>query len=89
MKKQKKMLFDNKTLKKTTDLAGFLHTIADKIAQKKVVIQENGNEICIELPEELTLQMKAKEVASKKGVKHSVILKFGWMDVTNSNFEIK
>lgn len=89
MKKQKKMLFNNKSLKKSTDLAGFLHTIADKIADKKIVIQENGNEICIELPEELMLHIKAKEVASKKGVKHSVTIKFKWMDVTNSNFEIK
>ena len=89
MKKQKKMLFNNKSLMKSTDLAVFLHTIADKVAEKKIVIQEEGNETCIELPEELIFQMKAKEATSKKGIKHSVALKLKWTDRTNGKFEIK
>jgi len=89
MKKQKKVLFNNKSLKKSTELAELLHTMADKVAEEKIVFQDGGNETCIELPEEVIFQIKAKEVTSKRGIKHNVSLKLKWMGRNGGKFEIK
>jgi amphi-Trp domain-containing protein len=81
MKKFKNILVKDKSLKTTEEVAKFLHTLADRIAEKKVKFAQGEVETEVELPDNLCFSVKAREKElRKKGLTRKLTFRLFWSD---------
>jgi amphi-Trp domain-containing protein len=78
---KKKKLFKSKERKNRVDVSSFLHQLADKIALGQVVFKQGSDEITLELPHSMVLEVDVEDKPKKvKGVKHTIELEMVWFD---------
>lgn len=74
-------LFKSENPMSRTDLSEFLHQIADKIAVGNVVLRQGANEITLDLPTRVILEIQVEdEDKGTKGIQHSLELEIKWFD---------
>jgi amphi-Trp domain-containing protein len=74
-------LFKSKERMNRPDVSAFLHQLADKLAQGSIVLRKGGEEISLELPHNLILEIQVEDEDKKaKGVQHSLELEIKWFD---------
>jgi amphi-Trp domain-containing protein len=89
MGKEKK-LFKSEERKKRSEVSEFLHQIADKIEEGRVVLRQAGEEITLELPYNLILDVQVEDEDKKnKGIQHSLELEIKWFDDDQSSGPLK
>ena len=80
MGKEKK-LFKSKESKSRDEASAFLHQLADKISHGRVILRQGDDELVLDLPGQLVLEVQAEdENKGKKGVQHSLEIEFKWFD---------
>jgi amphi-Trp domain-containing protein len=79
-------LFKSEERKNRSDVSAFLHQIADKIEEGRVVLRKPGEEITLEMPHQLILEIQVEDEDKKgKGIQHSLEIEIKWFDDDRSS----
>ena len=74
-------LFKSQERKSRTDVSHFLHQLADKISEGKVILSQGAQEMVLELPQNLILELQVEdEEKGRKGIQHSLEVEIKWFD---------
>ena len=74
-------LFKSEERKSRSDLSTFLHQLADKISEGRIVLRQGQEEITLEPPQSLILEIQVEdEDKRKKGIQHSLAVEVKWFD---------
>lgn len=72
------VLFKSEEKRSVQEVAGFLRELADKIAAQQVILQQGENEITLNLPAQITLEVKAEEEDKKTRTQRSLEVELEW-----------
>ena len=74
-------LFKSEERKNRSDVSTFLHQLADKVSEGKVVLRQGQEEITLQLPGSLILELQVEDEDKKsKGTQHSLEVEIKWFD---------
>jgi amphi-Trp domain-containing protein len=74
-------LFKSQDRKSRADVSNFLHKLADKISNGKVVLSQGADDITLQLPDNLILEVQVEdEEKGAKGIQHSLEVELKWFD---------
>ena len=74
-------LFKSEERKSRSDVGAFLHQLADKISEGQVVLRQGQEEIALQLPHNLILEVQVEdEDKGAKGIQHSLEVEIKWFD---------
>ncbi|MFO8083457.1 MAG: amphi-Trp domain-containing protein [Desulfobacterales bacterium] len=79
MGKEKK-LFKSEEQKTRAEISEFLHQIADRIEQGEVILRQAKEEIRLEMPHHLILEIQVEDETKSKGIQHSLEIEIKWYD---------
>ena len=84
-------LFKSQERKSRADVSNFLHQLADKISNGSVVLSQGGEDLALQLPENLILEVQVEdEEKGTKGIQHSLEVEIKWFDNEQSgSLELK
>jgi amphi-Trp domain-containing protein len=74
-------LFKSEEKKSRSEVAAFLHQLADKVGEGQVVLRQGKQEIMLELAHNLILEIQVEDEDKKrKGIQHSLEVEIKWFD---------
>jgi amphi-Trp domain-containing protein len=74
-------LFKSEERKNRSELSAFLHQLADKIEEGQVVLRQGQEEITLQFPRSLILEIQVEDEDKKaKGIQHSLEVEIKWFD---------
>ena len=74
-------LFKSEERKNRADVSNFLHQLADKISKGKVILSQGNDELLLQLPQNLILEVQVEdEEKGAKGIQHSLEVEIKWFD---------
>ena len=74
-------LFKSEESKKRAEVSEFLRQIAERIAKGEVVLRQGTEELALQIPENLILEVQAEDEDKKtKGIQHSLEIEIKWFD---------
>ncbi|WP_299482240.1 amphi-Trp domain-containing protein [uncultured Roseibium sp.] len=74
-------LFRSKESKSRADAVGFLRGIADRIEAGTLTLRQGAEEISLEFPDQIVLELKVEdEESASKGTEHSLEIELKWYD---------
>ena len=74
-------LFKSEESKNRTEVSAFLHQIADRIANGEVVLRQGQEELVLQFPTNLILEVQVEDEDKKtKGIQHSLEIEIKWFD---------
>ena len=74
-------LFKSEERKSRLDVSAFLHQLADKISSGQDVLSQGQEEITLQLPQNLILEVQVEDEDKKsKGIQHSLEVEIKWFD---------
>lgn len=74
-------LFKSEERKSRTDVSSFLHQLADKISEGKVVLSQGAEDVILEIPQNVILEVQVEdEEKGRKGIQHSLEVEITWFD---------
>lgn len=74
-------LFKSEERKNREEVSGFLRQLAEKISEGQVILRQGQEEIRLQLPNQLFLEILVEDEDKKnKGVQHSLELEIKWFD---------
>jgi len=84
-------LFKTEERKNRPDVSEFLHQLADKVSEGRVVLSQGTEDITLKIPNNLILEVQVEdEDKGTKGVQHSLEIEIKWYDNgQNSSLELK
>jgi len=80
MGKEKK-LFKSEERRSRSDVSAFVQQLADKIGEGRVILRQGQEELSLDLPNNLILEIQVEDEDKKrKGVQHSLEIEIKWFD---------
>ncbi|MGI6655369.1 MAG: amphi-Trp domain-containing protein [Desulfobulbus sp.] len=74
-------LFKSKEQKTRADVSAFLHQLADKISDGKVVLSQGAKEVILQIPQNVVIEVQVEdEVKKTRGIQHSLEIELEWFD---------
>ena len=74
-------LFKSEESKTRTEVSAFLHQIADRIANGEVILRQGQEELVLQFPTNLILEVQVEDEDKKaKGIQHSLEIEIKWFD---------
>ena len=74
-------LFKSEERMSRSNLSSFLHQLADKLDQGKVVLRQGEEELTLEIPRSCILEIQVEDEDKKrKGIQHSLEIEIKWFD---------
>lgn len=74
-------LFKSEERMSRGEVSTFLHQLADKVAEGTVVLRRGADEMMLEMPHGLVLEVQVEdEQKGRKGVQHSLEIEIKWYD---------
>ena len=84
MGKEKK-LFKSEERRNRSDASAFLRQLADKIGEGRVILRQGKEELSLDLPQSLILEIQVEDEKKKrKGIQHSLEIEIKWFDSDSS-----
>jgi amphi-Trp domain-containing protein len=78
-------LFKSEERKSRAEVSAFLHQLADKISDGHVVLRQGSDEVGLNLPHNLVLEIQVEDEDKKrKGIQHSLEVEIKWFDDDSS-----
>ncbi|HID98468.1 MAG TPA: amphi-Trp domain-containing protein [Thermodesulfobacteriaceae bacterium] len=75
------VLFKSEEKKNRTEIGDFFHRLGDKITEGQVILRQGGNDITLDIPTGVTLEIKVEDEEKKhKGIQHSLEIELKWFD---------
>lgn len=76
---REKTLFTSKERKSSVEIVAILRNIADRIEQGSMTLRQNENEVVLDFPQQMTLEIKVEdEVKKRKGTKRELEIELEW-----------
>ncbi len=74
-------LFKSEERKSRPEVSAFLHQLADKLAEGRVLLRQGAEELALEIPHNLILEIQVEDEDKKlKGTQHSLEVEIKWYD---------
>lgn len=74
-------LFKSEERKNRAEVGAFLHQLADKIGDGNVALRQAQEELVLEIPHNLILEIQVEDEDKKqKGIQHSLEVEIKWFD---------
>ncbi len=73
------VLFKSEEKKASSDIANTLRQIADKIDDITMILKQGSEEITLEFPKNMVLELKIEEEQGKKRLKRSFEIELEWI----------
>ncbi len=73
------VLFKSEEKKASSDIANTLRQIADKIDDGSMILKQGSEEITLEFPKMMVLELKIEEEQGKKRLKKSFEIELEWI----------
>lgn len=74
-------LFKSEEPKSRSEVSAFLQQLATKIDQGQIVLRQGQQEITLDMPHNLTLEIQVEDEDKKrKGIQHSLEIEIKWFD---------
>ncbi len=75
------ILFKNKEHKSRNEVSDFLRQLADKVSDGKVQLRQGQEEVILDLPENIIMEVEVKDKEkAKKGIQHQLEIEIKWYD---------
>lgn len=79
-------LFKSKEQKSRADISAFLHDLADRIQAGQVTLSKGKEEIPLDIPQRLMLEVEVEEESKRrKGKQHCLEIELKWFDNTDEH----
>jgi len=72
------ILFSSEEKKDLQSVAAFLHQLADKLAENRVILRQGSEELVVEIPNNVVLEIKVEEELKKKKTQQSLEIEIEW-----------
>jgi amphi-Trp domain-containing protein len=86
---RKRTLIRSKERRSTQEIAAFLRQLADRLEENEITLQRGDEEIRLEVPDRVTLKLRVKEKAKRRGTKHQLKLALRWTNGEKSGGFVK
>ena len=73
------VLFKSEEKKASSDIANILRQIADKIDDGSMILKQGSEEITLDFPKNMVLELKIEEEQGKKRLKKSFEIELEWI----------
>jgi amphi-Trp domain-containing protein len=73
-------LFKSEERKDLASVAAFLHQLADKLAKNQVILRQGAEEIVVNIPNNVVLELKVEEEDKKGKVKRTLEVEIEWLE---------
>lgn len=77
---QEIVLFQSEEKQSRQNVAAFLRQLADKVEQKQVVLQKGTESLSLDIPANVTLEVKAEEEDKKGRTQRSLEVEIEWYE---------
>lgn len=78
---EKEILFKSEEWKSRSDLSAFLHQLADRVSEGRVVLRQGREEFILNLPHDLVLELQVDDKdKGSKGIQHKLEVEIKWFD---------
>ena len=74
------VLFESEERKDLASVVAFLHQLADKLASNQVILRQGDEEIVIDVPNNVVLELKVEEEDKKGKVKRTLEVEIEWLE---------
>jgi amphi-Trp domain-containing protein len=74
------VLFSSEERTNSQQAAAFLRQLADKIASGTVILRQGDNELVLNLPDHLILELKVEEEVKSGREKRTLEIEFEWLE---------
>jgi len=76
---RERILFKSEEKKSRVEVVSILRTIADKVEQGSLTLRQNDNEVVLDFPGQVTMEIKVEEEKKKrKGTKMQLEIELEW-----------
>lgn len=74
-------LFKSEERRSRAEVSAFLHQLADKLGEGQVVLRQGSDEITLDMPTSLILEIQVEDEDKKqKGIQHSLEVEIKWFE---------
>ena len=73
------VLFASEQRQDLASVATFLHQLADKLLENRVILRQGATELVLELPGSVEFEIKAEEELKRNKTKQSLELEISWI----------
>ena len=81
---EKGIIFESEEPKNITEVAEFLRTLADRLAQGRVTFQKGAEEVVLLFPQNVVLEIKVEQKQKKGKTKHHLEIEIEWVEGENT-----
>jgi amphi-Trp domain-containing protein len=74
------VLFASEERQSLRYVADFLRQLADKLDQKQVVLRQGSQEVIVDIPDNVVLELKVEEEQKKKKLQRSLEIEIEWYE---------
>ena len=74
------VLFKSEEKRMLTEVAEFLHQLADKLAEKQVILRQGNQELVLTIPDRVELEIKAEEEVRRDKTKRQLEIEIEWIE---------
>ena len=82
---REKVLFQSEEPKDIQSVSQFLHQLANKLAEKQVVLRQGAEELIITVPNNVVLELKVEEEDKKGKLQRSLEVEIEWIEGDNTD----
>ena len=82
------VLFKSEERKELSAVAVFLRQLADKLDGSQVILRQGAEEIVLNIPNNVVLELKAEEEAKKGKMKRTLEVEIEWIEGDESGGEV-
>jgi amphi-Trp domain-containing protein len=76
----KEILFKSEEIKKRKDAADILRQIADKVEEGNILLKKGSEEVSVDLPEKMEVEIKASKKEKKGVIKRELEVELEWKE---------
>ena len=73
------VLFSSEEPRTPQDVAAFLHQLADKVEQGRVILRQDKEEVSLDIPAKVVLELKAEEEIKKRKTQRTLEVEIEWV----------
>ncbi len=74
------VLFKSEERKDLASAVAFIHQLADKLATNQVVLRQGSEEIVVDIPDNVVLELKVEEEDKKGKIKRTLEVEIEWIE---------
>ena len=74
------VLFKSEERKDLASVIAFLYQLADKLAGNQVVLRQGSEEIIVDIPDNVVLELKVEEEDKKGKIKRTLEVEIEWIE---------